>query len=231
MNADDERLGQLVRLLRRECGLTQVELSNVVRVPLRDVKLVESGRASDVRLGRIRSMFEALDGRARLVPWWKGAAVDRLLDRRHAAVVERVVALLRARGWDPHVEFSFSEYGERGSIDVLGAKPSSKAVAVCEIKSVIGSLEETNRMLDVKERLAPTIVYKRFGWRPEIVGRVLVLPRDTAARGIIAAHSATIDSLYPARGREIRAWLRNPSRSLRGIWFVSDGLTGAASSV
>lgn len=202
--------------------MTQINLATAASVPLRDVKRVEAGRAGDVRLGRVRALFAAVDGRARLVPSWHGAAADRLLDERHARIVEVVIRLLRSRGWEAHAEVSFSEFGERGSIDVLGVHTEARAVAICEVKSVIGSLEETNRMLDIKERLAPSIVFKRVGWRPSLVGRVLILPRDTSARRVVEAHQATLSAVYPARGLELRAWLREPTSPLRAIWFVSD---------
>ena len=89
-------------------------------------------------------------------------------------------------GWDADVEVSFSEFGERGSIDVFGSRRDHAAVAVCEVKSVIGSLEETNRVLDAKERLAPAIAFKRLGWRPAVVGRLLILPGDSTNRRIVA---------------------------------------------
>jgi len=223
MSMEDERLGRLLRSSRRDSGLTQTQLATAARVPLRDLKRIEGGFAGDVRLGRIRSVFESLDGRARVVPWWKGASADRLLDQRHAALVERVVRLLRVRGWDPYVELSFSEFGERGSIDIFASLRRASAVAICEVKSVIGSLEETNRVLDVKERLAPTIAFKRLGWRPRVIGRLLILPAESTSRRAIQLHASTMDGLYPRRGREVRAWLRSPDEPIRAIWFVSDG--------
>ncbi|MEO8626112.1 MAG: hypothetical protein ABI452_05370 [Candidatus Limnocylindrales bacterium] len=228
MNEDDARFGRLVRLIRLQSGMTQLRLSEASKVPLRDVKLVESGRAADVKLGRLRALFECMDGRARLLPWWKGAAADRLLDERHASMTERCVGYFPRPAWEPHVEVSFAEYGERGSIDILGANATACAVAVCEVKSVVGSLEETNRILDMKERLAPTITFKRLGWRPKVVARILILPRDATVMRIVSAHSQTMRSLYPARGREIRAWLRNPAQPIRGIWFVSYGAISSA---
>lgn len=200
-----------------------MDLAAAARVPLRDVKRLEAGRAGEVRLDRIRSLFEAVDGRARLVPWWKGAAADRLLDERHAALAEGRIAVFRTRAWEPFAEVSFSEFGERGSIDLFAAHAGFRAVAVCEVKSTIGSLEETNRMLDVKVRLAPTIAFKRFGWRPRIVGRILILPRGNTVRRIVNTHSATMQTLYPHSGREIRAWLRLPNFPLSAIWFAPDG--------
>lgn len=226
VDADDERLGRLFRLIRGRVGRTQIQLAAAAGVPLRDLKRLEAGRAGEVSLDRIRSLFDEVDGRARLVAWWKGAAADRLLDERHAALAEGRVVVFRSRAWEPFVEVSFSEFGERGSIDIFAAQAAFHAVAVCEVKSVIGSLEETNRMLDVKVRLAPTIAFKRFGWRPRIVGRILILPRDGTVRRIVDAHAATMHTLYPHGGREIRAWLRSPNFPLSAIWFAPDGPNG-----
>lgn len=223
MHPDDERLANLVRLIRRRNGLTQVRLASRAGVPLNDLKRIESGRAGDVKLSRVRRVLDAEGGRARLVPWWNGAAADRLLDERHAQLVERVVATLRALAWRVEVEVSFSEYGERGSIDVFAWHHAERALAVCEVKSAIGSLEETNRALDVKARLAPTVAFDRFGWRPAVIARLLILPRSNTVRRTIDAHASTMATLYPGRGREVRAWLRQPSTPLRAIWFVSDG--------
>ncbi|HUS21874.1 MAG TPA: hypothetical protein VMZ66_07680 [Aeromicrobium sp.] len=223
MTAEDERLGQLIRLLRHRSGRTQAQLALAAAVPLRDLKRVEDGLAGNIKLGRLRDLLAACDGRGRFVPWWNGASADRLLDERHAGLVERVVTVLRARGWEVDVEVSFSEYGERGSIDVFGFRRDRSAIAVCEVKSAMGSLEETNRALDVKERLAPKIAFKRLGWRPSVVGRFLILPRNRTIQRVIAEHSSTMLSIYPARSREVRAWLREPATSVGGIWFVSDG--------
>jgi hypothetical protein len=219
---DDERLGQILRSIRRYGGLTQEALAARAFVPVRDVMAVEVGRAGDVKVDRVRRMFLALDGRARLTAWWGGAAADRLVDWRHAALVETALAILRRRGWDAATEVSFARYGERGSIDVFGAYRPTRAVIVGEVKASVGSLEETNRTLDAKERLAPIITAERFGFRPLHVGRVLILPDDRSVRRIIERHSTTMDVAYPARSREVRAWLHRPDRPLRGIWFLSE---------
>jgi hypothetical protein len=115
------------------------------------------------------------------------------------------------------------QIGERGSIDVLGIKPDRLAAAVCEVKSAFGSLEETNRSVDAKVRLTPTLVHDQVGWRPRVMGRFLVVPRDTSIRRAVERHSATMHSLYPGRTPEVRAWLHNPKQGLGAIWFVDPG--------
>jgi hypothetical protein len=183
---------------------------------------IEAGQCGAVSFDRIRSTFDAAGGRVRLSTWWNGAAADRLLDERHAALVELVVSLMQRRGWSVAVEVSFAHFGERGSIDVLGARRDMLAVAVVEVKSEFGSLEETNRVLDIKERLAPSIAEAQFGFRPRVVGRVLAVPRSESIRRIIIRHQLTMATIYPARSRDVRRWLHRPEESLRAIWFVSD---------
>jgi transcriptional regulator with XRE-family HTH domain len=122
-SAEDERAGRLLREIRHRAGITQRELAARAGVPRRDVILVEGGNGGSISLDRARATFEAAGARFRIAIWWGGAAADRLLDERHAALVERAVAVLRRRGWNTVVEASFSEYGERGSIDLLGARP------------------------------------------------------------------------------------------------------------
>lgn len=224
MSAGDEdvRLGRLLRAIRRRSEMTQRELAAVANVTVLDLRRVETGQVGEVRLDRVRRLFAIPGGRARVTVWWNGAAADRLIDERHAALVERVVAVLRRRGWDARVEVSFSEFGERGSIDVFAGLTSRRAVVVFEVKSDVGSLEETNRVFDTKVRLAPKLAIAQFGWRPDVVGRVLVLPEELALRRLVDRHAQTMRAIYPATSRDVRAWLRNPTARLRGIWFLSE---------
>jgi hypothetical protein len=221
-SAEDERLGRLLRTIRRREHMTQEALATAVRVPVRDVIRLEAGGVGYLRLDRTRRLFEAVGGRAKLTAWYDGALADRLLDERHAAISERLVAILGTRGWLPAVEHTFSEYGERGSIDVFAAHPARRVVAVFEVKSVIGSFEEMNRALDTKVRLAPKLALSRFGFRPTHVGRILVMPEDRTLRRVISRLERTMASLYPAGSREVRGWLKRPDRDLSGIWFLTE---------
>lgn len=222
MNSDDERLGQLLRALRRRQDLTQERLAEVAGITVKELRRIEHGGAGAVRLDRVRAALAPLGARGRVVTWWNGAAADRLLDEEHAEIVEVVARLFDRRAWRTAGEVTFSDYGERGSIDLLAGYEPTLTIAVCEIKSALGSLEETNRMLDVKARLAPKIAERLFGWRPRHVGRLLILPDDSTVRRIIERHAATMNAIYPGRGREVRAWLRRPDASLSAIWFVSN---------
>lgn len=225
-NPDDDRTGRLLVTIRRRSKVSQRELARAAGVPRENVMLIEAGDVGQVPLDRTRRIFAAAGGRAQLATWWNGAAADRILDERHAALVELAVGVFQRRGWTAAVEVSFSEYGERGSIDILAALNRELAVAVCEVKSDLGSLEETNRRLDVKRRLSPIIAERQFGWRPGVVGRILIVPESAAIRRIVAAHTLTMASAYPVQGREVRAWLRQPSQSISGLWFLSEVAVG-----
>lgn len=222
MHPDDERLAQLLRLLRRRLNLSQRELARLSRVPRGDILRIEAAAGGSVRIDRVRRVIETVGGRARLAVWWNGAAADRLLDQRHARVLERAIAVIRSRTFVTASEVTFSEFGERGSIDLLAGQAASRCALVGEVKSALGSLEETNRMLDVKERLAPKLVKATFGWTPQSVSRVLILPDDRTIRRVVDEHAATMAAVYPARSREFRAWLRQPSGRISAIWFLSE---------
>jgi hypothetical protein len=195
---------------------------NSTSIPVLDIRKLEVGRAREIVLNRVRRLFGEVEARARVSVSWRGAAADRLLDERHAAIVEHGASVIARYAWATPAEVTFSEYGERGSIDVFAHRQDCAAVAVCEVKSAFGSLEDLNRSLDMKVRLAPKLCRDRFGWTPLHVGRLLIVPGVSSTRRVVAAHRHTLDQLYPARGREIRAWLRRPDRSIGGIWFLSD---------
>jgi hypothetical protein len=140
-----------------------------------------------------------------------------------------VVPVLAADGWRILTEFTFAEFGERGSIDVFAGRDDERAVFVGEAKSEWGSMEETLRRLHVKARLAPKLANEAFGWQAQIVGCVLVFPEDRTARRVADRFAATLNSALPSRGREIRTWIREPSSNLRGLWFLSDAAVSRGS--
>ena len=222
MTAEDERLARSSRLLRRQAGLRQSDLETSRHV----AQEIEAGRAGQLRLELVRAHFAALGAKAQVAIWWNGAALDRLLDERHAEVVNSTSAVLALNGFTVKTELTFNDYGDRGSIDVFAGHDTTRAVFVGEAKSEWGSLEETLRRQHLKRRLAPKLAEEAFGWRPSFTASVLVFPDDRTCRRVADRYNAAL-SAYPARGREIRAWLRKPDRDLGGIWFLTNaGLVG-----
>ncbi|HSH21197.1 MAG TPA: helix-turn-helix transcriptional regulator [Candidatus Caenarcaniphilales bacterium] len=216
------RIGRLHRVLRHRAGLTQEELARKCSVGRWKIVKLEAGELADLRLGDVDRCFAALDARLDVRGWYHGAAADRLLDEGHAGLAAQAVDVLRPYGWVSQVEVSFSEFGERGSVDVLGWHATTGTLFVEEIKSEMGSIEGTLRPLDVKCRLAPKIALKRFGWSAKALGRILLLPEDRTARRAVDRHAAVLDVALPARSRELRSWVRQPRGGIAGIWFLTD---------
>jgi len=220
---DDARIGRALRALRQRRGMRQSEVAAAAGVAQSTISEIESGRLRSVPLGTLRRVFAAVDAGFEATVLWRGAGLDRLIDARHASLVGASVDRLGSLGWETHVEASYSIYGERGSIDVLGGLARVRSVIVEEIKSELANLEETIRKLDEKVRLVrQEIALDRFGWRPAIMGRLLVLPDSTVARQRIAALDTVLRIALPDRGAAIRQWLREPSGALAGVLFQRD---------
>ena len=217
---DDRSLGLTLRALRRRRGWRQADLAARVGCSQSLVSVVEAGHVASTTLGQVRSMFAALDARCDLTPRWRGADLDRLLDEAHAEVAGVTVRRLEAAGWTAWIEVTYSEYGERGSIDILAVHPASRSIFVIEVKTELASIEELGRRLDAKRRLAPGLVHRRAGWMPDVVGCAVVLPELPRLRRRVAA-TPVLRRMLPASSRELLGWLRAPTREISGIWFLS----------
>ena len=232
---DDVRIGRVCRALRRRKGWRQVDLALRAGCHQTTISGIELGRASSLSVARLRSIFAALDARYEGLVLWRGGELDRLLDERHAALVDAATATFARAGWVVLPEVSFSVFGERGSIDLLAAHAATRTAAVCEMKTQIGSVEETLRRHDAKVRLAPGILRERLGWRPLRVVRLLVMPEAATLRRTVDRHRNSFDSVYPGTSRAVRALVARPgwepggptplggagSLLAGGIWFLS----------
>jgi transcriptional regulator with XRE-family HTH domain len=217
---DDRRVGLIARALRRRRRLRQDDLADAACVSQSTISRFERGHIDELSLRMVRAILAGLDARGELEIRWRGGQAERLVDERHARLGPRVTADLVAMGCDVLPEVTFRRYGERGSIDLLATRPAERAACIIELKSVVQSYEETHRRLDMKGRLAGDIVGERLGWRPRVIGVVLVVEGTTANRDRLNAIRSILRAGLPATSREVRAWLRSPDRPLRGLWFV-----------
>ena len=155
--------------------------------------------------------------RLELLARWRGSDADRLIDERHAALVEAVITTDARYGWPARAEVTFSIYGDRGSIDVFAWNEAERAVLIQEVKSDLVAVEGTVRPLAMKRRLAADIAFRELGWRPRSIGTVLVLPEGSHLRNRVARHAATFDSMLPHRWPQLRDWLRTPAGPMGAI--------------
>jgi transcriptional regulator with XRE-family HTH domain len=218
---DDVRIGRIARELRRRNGWRQVDVARRANCHQTTISRLERGHLSTLSLGLLRGIFAALGASFDGLVRWRAGELDRLLDQRHASILDLTARELIGWRWLVHPEVTYSEFGERGSIDLLAVRPEERAVAVIEVKGDVTTVEGTIRKHAEKTRLVSTIVLRLFGWRPSVVGRILVLPEESTARRAIDRHETTFRAAYPATSRDVRAWLRSPSGSISGIWFLS----------
>jgi hypothetical protein len=181
---------------------------------------VEAGRGDRLSLERLIAIIAALRGYLSVRIMFQGEGMDRLRDRKHAAIVERMVGRLEAEGWEVATEVTFNHFGERGSIDILAFHPDSGTVLVVEVKSVVPDVGGMLAAIDRKVRLAADVARNR-GWRAEHVARLLVLPEQSTARRRVADHQTTFANAFPARNVDVNAWLRSPTTPLSGLIFLS----------
>jgi transcriptional regulator with XRE-family HTH domain len=194
-----EQIGRSLRALRLRKGWRQDDLGRRVGIGQSAVSATEGGDLDAVSARTLGRLFGEVGADLVLAVRWRGGELDRLLDRAHAELVERIAALLLSLGWQVHVEVSFARYGERGSVDVFGWHPSARVALIVEVKSEITGVEETLRRHDVKVRLAPHIAFDRLGERPAEVARLLVLPDTSTTRRRLQVHATTFGRAYPLR--------------------------------
>ncbi len=200
--------------------LRQEDLARAARVSRTLISRIERGLLENVQVGELDRVVTALGATANIGVRWHGEQLDRLLDEAHAQIVDIVVALLRAAGWEVAVEVSFSIWGERGSIDVLAFHPATGILLVIEVKSVVPDNQAMLHDLDRKTRLAAQVAAER-GWKVTRVARLLVIGDSATSRRRVDRLASTFDTAFPLRGWAVRRWLRAPAGSISSLLFLS----------
>ncbi len=218
---DGLRVGRSIRALRIRRAWRQADLADAAQCSRSVVSRLERGEIAGTTVGVAEAICRALGADLDIRVRWQSEALDRLLDEAHAGIVDRFVTLLRVAGWQSAVEVTFSEYGERGSIDVLAWYPARRALLVTEVKSIIPDAQATLLPLDRKARLAAKVGRSR-GWDSLSVSRVLVVRDGSTNRRRVAALDAMFRAALPLRGAAFRAWLRSPSGSVAALVFLPD---------
>jgi hypothetical protein len=161
-----------------------------------------------VTVAAVERIADALEARLVIDLQWQGADLDRLLDARHAGMIEWLAALLRGSGWDPRPEVSFNHFGDRGRYDLIAFHSASQIALVVEAKTSIGDMQDLLGRLDVKVRLARQTAHA-LGWRPSSIVPLLLLAEDSTNRRLIGAH-ATLFERFNLRGPAAKSWVGRP---------------------
>ena len=216
---DPVPFGLAIRALRRRRGWTQEALADRAGISQAAVSRAERGDACSLTVRTLERIAETLGARASLRLLWHGDELDRLLDAAHAGLVEQVVAILRANGWEVVPEATFNVYGERGSVDVLAFHPGFGALLIVEVKSAVPDMQAMLAGIDRKVRLGPSLAKDR-GRRIRFVSRLLVLPDDRTARRRLSDHVATVGQALPLGTAATRRWIARPIGSMGGVLFL-----------
>jgi transcriptional regulator with XRE-family HTH domain len=229
---DDLQVGRVLRAVRLRAGLRQLDVAMRAGVSQQLVSLAEAGQFDHVSLRALRAIGRVLGIRFLIMPRWRGTDLERLLDSAHALIVERVAAHLGRHGWEVIIEYTFSHYGERGSVDLVAWHASRRALLLVEAKSELVNLQELHAAMDRKRRVVPQLLLRERGWRPSALGEILVVEDRQASRSIVTRHAATFDVRLPGRSRAARGWIRAPVGDLAACWFltVTNGSGGVRKS-
>jgi len=223
---DDLRFAAAIRAARTRRGWRQLDLAKQAGVGASTVSRIEIGQLEGIPVGTLRKVAHALEIRVELLPRSRAADLERIVNARHSALAEEVVAWFgRLDGWVVRPEMSFSIYGERGIVDVVAWHPARDALLLIELKTEIVDVGEPLGTFDRKRRLAREIV-RDLEWRPATVSTALIVGDGMTNRRRIRVHAATFSAALPDDGRTLRRWLLDPVGEVRALTFVSDNHQG-----
>jgi transcriptional regulator with XRE-family HTH domain len=217
-----DRLGRIFRAVRLRLHLRQIDVARRAGVSDAAVSRIERGRLTEVSLATLLKIADVLEIRLEIVARWRGGDLDRMVNARHSALAEDVVASLLDRpGWELKPEVSFNVGGERGVIDLLAWHAATRTLLVIELKTEIVDVGELLGTFDRKRRLAWRIA-AGLGWRPAAVGACLLVREGRTNRRRVALHERTLHAALPDDGRRLRGWLASPAGELAALAFVPD---------
>lgn len=182
--------------------------------------MVERGRLGRLRVEVVERVCVPFDAHPDITLRWRGAEADRLLNADHGHMHEWAARHLdQVGGWVFASEVSFSIYGERGVIDVLAFHASTGTLIVIELKTALIDPQRLVGDMDRRRRLASQIAGLR-GWRPRRIAVWVVVLDSRTNRRRLAAAETLLRRAFPADGRTMRRWLRNPAEDVSALSFL-----------
>ena len=230
LDVSDQQVGALFRAVRIRSRKRQEDVAVAAGVPRSLVSSVERGHLGDVPIGELQSIASQLEIRVELVATWRGGDGARIVNERHSRMHELVAARLTpASGWQFATEVTFSEWGERGTIDILAWHAASRTLLIIELKTEIPDPAGLVAQVDRYRRLALKIGRDR-GWDPLHVATWVLVAESDFNRRQHARHKLMLTNAFPLNGQFMRRWLRDPSAGPASRVEGAGGGPGAAPS-
>lgn len=197
-------IGQEVRLLREDAGITQARLARAAGISRAHLCGIESGE-SEASLAALTGLSDAL-GASVSIRLYPGTG-PRIRDRLQAAIVEAMLRQLHRR-WKRFVEVPVYR-PVRGVIDLVLHDPATVELVATEVHSEIRRLEQLLRWANEKRNALPSAELWQFAAtdvRPTVSG-LLVVRSTHATRSLVDQHAATFEAAYPAPAAAVWASL------------------------
>ena len=167
-------------------------------------------------------IVEALGGRLALQIQWQGGDLERVINVRHSALHESLArSFLALPDWVLAPEVSFSIRGERGVIDIFAWHAATRTLLVIELKTEIVDVNDLMGKVDRKRQLAVEIGRER-GWHALTVAVWVIVADSKTNRRRVTAHGTTLRAAFPADGRSVAGWPREPRQPIARLSFWPD---------
>lgn len=223
----DQQVGALFRAVRIRGRKRQADVAREAGVARWRVSAIERGHFDAIGIGQLRAIAAALEIRVELDASWRGGDGARIVNERHSRMHELVAWRLAASlGWVFATEVTFSEYGERGVIDILAWHAATRTLLVIELKTEIPDPAGLVAQVDRYQRLAAKVGRDR-GWIASSVAVWVLVAESDFNRDQLARHRLMLRNAFPLDGRFLRRWLRDPSSGSRPDTEGTGGGAGA----
>lgn len=216
---DLRRAGHQLREIRRHRRWTLERAAAEAELSRATAWRIEAGRVDSAR--ELTAYASALGADVDVRVRWRGGDLDRLLNRRHAALHERMARLWSGYpAWAAVPEVTFAHFGERGVVDWIAWHAETGTLLIVELKSEIVDVNDLLATTNRRIRLAPQIAAP-YGWLPKHVAAWVAVEDSPSNHRRLARHATLLRSVFPDDGRAMRPWLARPDRPVRCLSFLS----------
>ena len=216
---DDVRIGSTLRVIRIRKHLRQSDVARRAGVSRQLVGRVENGAAGRYPLDTTRAIALALGARLEARLRYHGAELDRIVNAAHAELHESVAEYLSALdGWTWLPEVTFSHYGERGVIDILAWHPETRSLLIIELKTELVDPQALAAVMHRRVRLG-SVLAAAHDWHPATISAWVVVRKSRTERRRLQRSEGILRRAFPADGRTMRRWLRQPRGAISALSF------------